>query len=291
MELRSGSVSSIDNIVISGRRKKQSTNMSTIQYSINDVMEQVLKNGRVIDGIEADISALKMDVSKVKKEHAEMSTTVNNVVTRLDKVELDVNTGDDCLRNKVQLTMDALRRTQIATVDSQYHSMQYNVIAYNVKLRLADGKTRESNDKSVDCAYHVLENCFGIHDARTTIPLSIAHRLPSTSITSRPPLIFKLLYLSDKQRLWANIKQVKDYNKDRLANDKISIQMIQLPSKLAHDKQSLKDDFDAARNAGDKPKWRYIRNSGQYCYTINEVYYKPKVDYFLHKFVSKAKEN
>ena len=66
MELRSGSVSSIDNIVISGRRKKQSTNMSTIQYSINDVMEQVLKNGRVIDGIEADISALKMDVSKVK---------------------------------------------------------------------------------------------------------------------------------------------------------------------------------------------------------------------------------
>ena len=65
--------------------------------------------------------------------------------------------------------------------------------------------------------------------------------------------------------------------------------MIQLPAKLANDRNSLQDDYDKARNNGDGPKWRYLKKSGQYCYTIGNTYFKPKVDYFLHEYVRKTK--
>ena len=60
-------------------------------------------------------------------------------------------------------------------------------------------------------------------------------------------MIFKLANLSDKETLWDNIKNVTDFNK-KAATDakKVFIQMNQLPTKLAHDKQSLYSAFKDA---------------------------------------------
>ena len=63
--------------------------------------------------------------------------------------------------------------------------------------------------------------------------------------------------------------------------------MDQLPAKLAHDKQSLLSAFKAERLAGNKPKWRFLKKSGVYCYELDGVYYKPKIDHFLHVFEKK----
>ena len=295
MELRSGSLSSIDNVVLRSSKSKKSVTMAgdsskgQVHYSNNDLMEAILKNGQVIAGMKEDINALQADVNKIKQDHGDISRQVHDVDARVNSLELEVN-KDDGLKSKLNVTMAALRSTQISAINAEYHSMQYNVIAHNKEIRLTNGGTRETQSSSVDCAYEIIENCFGITDARDTIPLSIAHRLPSKK-ERRPPLIFKLLHLSDKQRLWSNISKVNDYNKSKRPDEKINIQMIQLPAKLARDKQSLQDDFEAARIAGSKPKWRFAKSSGQYCYVINDAYYKPHVDYFLNKYISRSKND
>ena len=43
-----------------------------------------------------------------------------------------------------------------------------------------------------------------------------------------------------------------------------------------------------AREEGKRPKWRYLKKTGVYCYIVNNVYYKPKVDYFLNDFVNET---
>ena len=130
-----------------------------------------------------------------------------------------------------------------------------------------------------------MEDVFGIEDARDNIQLSTAHRLRTTTTGACRPLIFKLLYLSDKSILWDNISNIKVYNQRRNDGQKVHVQMVQLPAKLAHDKQSLLPDYMKARDEGKTPKWRFLKNSGEYCYVIDKVYFKPKVDYFIHDFV------
>ena len=184
--------------------------------------------------------------------------------------------------------MDAHRRSQIAHTKSQYKSMAYNAIAHGVTEVLNGGETWETCSNSTDCAYSILENVFSISNARDTIPIVIAHRLPSTK-PGHKPLIFKLASMEHKDILWNHIKNVKKYNESVAPNRKVSIQMVQLPEKLAHDKQSLQADFDVARTDNLSPKWRYLKNSGVYCYIIGSDYFKPKLDYYIHKYVADKK--
>ena len=255
------------------------------QYTNNDLMAILLGNQQTLATITTDVAKIQTDLSSVKLRQNELISQVDDVDARLESVERDVNEGDDCIKNRLDITMKALRRTQISCINSEYQSMLYNVIVYNMKVT----GTREKQADSINNAYYVLENCFNLPNARSTIPLSTAHRLPSTK--GRQPLIFKLSKLSDKQILWDNIKQVKVFNNSRPDEEKLSIQMVQLPRKLAHDKSSLQNGYDKAREDELSPKWRFLKKSGQYCYVVNNVYYKPTVDYFLHEFVSKKTTN
>ena len=63
--------------------------------------------------------------------------------------------------------------------------------------------------------------------------------------------------------------------------------MNQLPAKLAHDKQSILCAFREAHQVENKPKWRFLKKSGMYCSELDGVFYKPKIDHFLHDFEKK----
>ena len=258
---------------------------SVVNYSNNDIMAVLLQNQGKLAVITRDVAKIQHDITELSSQQAELTNRVDDVEGRLSNIELEVNNGDDCINKKLELTLKALRRTQISSVNAEFASMQYNIIVYNMRETLIGTATREKQADSINHAYYVLEKCFGLPNARSSIPLSTAHRLPATK--GRSPLIFKLGKLSDKQTLWDNISHIKSFNNSREEGEKLSIQMEQLPKKLAHDKSSLQEAYDTARDDGLSPKWRFHKKSGQYCYIIDNIYYRPQIDYFLHEFVSK----
>lgn len=259
------------------------------QCSNNELMKILLDNNAGIQLMRDEMATMKAEMTEMKETQASLTTRMNDVDERVSDFDKAVLTGDGCIKNKLELTVKALRRAQIASIKNEYNSMSYNVIVHNVKEKITgtdargNALTRESQTNSIQCAYEVIENVFGIEQASSKIPLVTAHRLPTTS-GKRPPLIFKLAKLSDKEKLWNNISNVKTFNELLVDAHKVFVQMTQLPAKLAHDKASLLDAYKQARTDNKNPKWRYLKKSGQYCYVIGKQMYKPEVDYFLHEY-------
>ena len=86
-------------------------------------------------------------------------------------------------------------------------------------------------------------------------------------------------YIKDKDILWQNIRNVGRYN-DLNIDDKVYVDMTQLPEKLAKDKESLLNDYLKAKKDEKSPKWKYDRSRGQYCYVIGGKFFRPKQDFF-----------
>ena len=262
---------------------------SETQCSNNDLMEVLRSNQRQIATLTEDVATIKLDIKDIKEKHAVLDTKVSGIDDRVIRLEGEVERLST-LATTSTLTVQAFCRSQISAVKSQYKSMAFNVIAYNAEENLDEGETWEKSTVSIERSYEILETVFGITNARTDIHIVTAHRLPSSK-PGRKPRIFKLACMSDKEVLWANIKHVKTYNDSVGANSKVHIQMIQLPSKLAHDKASLQADFDTAHQNNMGPKWRYLKNSGVYCFVIGSTFHKPKVDYFIHKYTFEKKDD
>ena len=95
-----------------------------------------------------------------------------------------------------------------------------------------------------------------------------------------PTLTSTFCSIFDKNTIWAHIKNLNDYNKEKHEDDKVLIQMNHLPKKLKEDKASLLEDYKKARTDGKNPKWRFIKDKGEYCYMINKTVFHPKKDNF-----------
>ena len=203
---------------------------SVVNYSNNDIMAVLLQNQGKLAVITRDVAKIQHDITELSSQQAALTNRVDDVEGRLSNIELEVNNGDDCINQKLELTLKALRRTQISSVNAEFASMQYNIIVYNMRETLIGTATREKQADSINHAYYVLEKCFGLLNARSSIPLSTAHRLPATK--GRSPLIFKLGKLSDKQTLWDNISHIKAFNNSREEGEtapKKNLPMIKAP--------------------------------------------------------------
>ena len=107
--------------------------------------------------------------------------------------------------------------------------MRLNVIAHNVP----DPGARETNEECMQLVQGILRDNFGIDP--TTVTIAVAHRLKKANANNRRGIIFKVAFLKHKEILWKNIKNVATYNRLN-PNEKIYIDMEQLPEKLARDK-------------------------------------------------------
>ena len=294
MKLRFGRTSSTSSSNdIAGKSKGISANKLNMSveeaekvYSNNDIMKVLLQNQANLSSITTDIATIKGDITGMKRDHTELNDKVNALTDRVRTLETETERLKTVETN-VNLTMEAHCNSQITAVKTLYNSMAYNVIVRNLSEVLEGNEKWETTSKSIERAYYVLENIFNIERAND-ITLATAHRLPSTKAGPKP-LIFKLAKLHDKKILWDHIKNIKKFNATMTEGHKVYVQMVQLPAKLAQDRASLQEDYDIAVANGSSPKWRYLKKSGQYCYVIDNMYYKPKVNYFIHKYVSEKK--
>ena len=116
------------------------------QYSNNELMAVLLGNQSTLATITENMATIQTNLAAVTVKQHETIKQVNGVDERLEKVECDVNTGDDCIKKKLDLSMKALHRTQISCVNTEYQSMLYNVIVYNMKETITTGTCEKQAD-------------------------------------------------------------------------------------------------------------------------------------------------
>ena len=213
-----------------------------------------------LDTIEADITGLKKDIASVNSE--------------ISDIDDRVKTLEDNENSAIHRYNEALKRHQISALNNEYNSKEYNVIIYN---RPGVGK-KETPVASLAIVYDILRNVLQIDDP-DFINIANAHRLPGKN-EKRLPLIFKLTTMFDKKKIWNNIKNLNAFNSGKDDKEKIFIQMNHLPKKLMDDRKSLLEDYKEAKVTGKRPKWRFIKSTGEYCYIIGKDIYRPKVNNF-----------
>ena len=260
------------------------------ELTLKDVMEQLLENKSalatistsvekmegLIDRAFTEIRTVKDDLESVKKDISSINSNYKELsgrVSQIDQLVAEKDVAIATVTSQSDQNARAIEKLQISNVNTIYKSMQSNVILQNVE-ELED----ETNDECLNMVNNVINDVFQVDHTR--ISISVAHRMGSANVNGRRPIIFKLAKLSDKGVLWDNINNVSVYNTANRSR-KVFVEMTQLPKKLANDKASLIDDFNAAKTAGLKPKWRYDKVNGQFCYVIGEKFYRPKVNFFL----------
>ena len=204
-----------------------------------------------------------------------LATDVSNVERRVDVVERKNNVAAD---TNIQLC-NAVRAIEINNIRNEENSRRFNVVAYNVLQNSTDHESRET---SIAKVYEILADVFRL-DNPNAIHVCEAHRLPTKSGKGRKPLIFKLSSMVHKDILWNHLPNVKAYNSAVTDGEKITINMTHLPTKLSKDKEDLKVKYDEAKLAGKKPKWRYIKSTGEYCLKIGDKLLKSPNDNFICK--------
>ena len=259
-------------------------------FTLKDVMEQLLDNKSDIRALSHSIESMKTSISNVEQQVNDVKSDLAKVIedvsdAKVDHIALsgrvqdleDAATSTDdsvaAVTSLCQQNKRTIEKLQIANINNVFRSMQCNVIAQNVCE-----VENESNEECMKQVHNVINNVFKIKSK--DIAISVAHRMGKPNVNGRRPIIFKLARRSDKDILWKNIKNVATYNSTFKSN-RVFIDMTQLPKKLANDKDSLMEDFKLAKKAGNDPKWKYDKEKGQYCYIVDNTYYRPKVDFFL----------
>ena len=183
---------------------------------------------------------------KFEKRFDDLDEKLTGLTNRMEMAEKRINILEEktkklsLLENKYRV---AIGRTKAAGVVAEFKSRELNAILNNIPQE----DTVERNSKSFELAQDFIKNVLGIHEP---IALTHAHRLPTGGTSSRRPLIIKLKDMVEKEKLWANVKMIEAYNKDKDGTDKRYVEMVHLPKKLFIDKMSLKDNYKKARNAG-----------------------------------------
>ena len=223
---------------------------------IMDLLTSVKDKLSILDTLKEDLTQVKSDISNINTT----ITGIDNRVTSLEKAE---NSNRDEFNN-------VLKEHEIKALVSEYNSKEFNVIIYNLPLIGKSETLKASRKKSLE----VLEKVLQIYDANDFI-IRNAHRLPGKA-GKCPSLIFKISTMFEKQKIWDKIKLLNNYNNSKEDNEKIFIDMIHLPKKLKDDKNDLLEDFKAAKKAGKKPRWRFMKKTREYCYAIGNTTFIPK---------------
>lgn len=165
---------------------------------------------------------------------------------------------------------NAIKRTNVAGVMTEYKSRELNVVFSNIPQE----NETEPSSRSFELAHETIKTVLGIPES---VALTHAHRLPKGGSACKRPLIVKVKDTLDKDKLWDAVKRksIENYNKNKENHEKRYVEMVHLPKKLFIDKMSLKAGFKKAKQAGKSVHWKLDPQNAEYCYKIGAVWYRP----------------
>ena len=225
------------------------------------------KKLKKLDDIEDKLSGLRTD-------HDTLAARFTNKEAELVNLNLKVNE----ISSVKEQYQEAIKKTQISQVASEYSSKRFNIIIRNYPQD--ETNAWESKEDSVKICRKVLKTVLRIPRA-DSIGIADAHRLYASK--GRRPIILKLQTLVDKNKIWDCIANIKVYNEQQTISEKLKIDMVHLPEKLSRDKADLWSEYWEEKRHGHKPKWWFDVKAGQYCFKVNKNVFRPAHDNFLPK--------
>ena len=148
-------------------------------------------------------------IPTIAKDVKEAKLKLENVTERVDDHESRISDLENADNKTLEKVNDDLKEVQISQIASEYNSKQYNIIIYNLPGIGKKEKPRASEAKVHD----VLRDVLLIDDA-DSIAIKNCHRLKGTE-QKRLPLIFKLQYMFDKQKIWDSLSNLETYNSSK----------------------------------------------------------------------------
>ena len=243
-----------------------------------DMICERLKKLDQLDIISDNLKELNASMKEMKTDISNNTACIQTLQTSIDCTSSKVNVMASDEANK----QDAIRRNEMQSIRLEQQSKKYNMILGNIKEKKNpnsryQGETRE---QSIAIVKNVLTNVLKICDANEII-IADAHRLPGKT-PGRRNLIFKVTQMSHKQLIWDKLSVLSTYNSYQAPEEKVYIDMNQLPAKLVRDKISLKPRHKNLKDEKKEPKWYYDKKTVEYCIRVGETIYRP-VDNFDYK--------
>lgn len=177
--------------------------------------QQVLGLRTDISVVQNDVSTLKSGLLEVKNEVKTMtdsmqyaSETAETALKKGEKNEKEIVELDSKL-DKVKNDYEKIKKENVQLKEHvlrmECQDRRSNLIIEGIKE-----KTDETNKDCLEAVYSFLEKELKLVDARS-IKIERAHRNPAPKTSKKPkPMVFKLHYYPDRERIWNAKKELKD---------------------------------------------------------------------------------
>ena len=256
--------------------------MATVE-EIRDLLEN--QKEEIVTSITAkfndQFNAFKKDIEDKVEE---TTATVNEMKLEYDqklensdrRVEDAVNMVEE-LKKEMATLQENNRKNDLI---KEYRSKMQNIIVGGFH----DANVWEETADTLDYVNTLLFDILKVPNAHN-IEILACHRLPRKPYEvktraqqlnlKKRPIIFKVAGENAKQRIFDQLKELKNYNKDKSDGERIYIDN-QLPKAFSEQKKALLEDFKTARSNKRKAKWRVDYKTAEYCLYVNNKRVLPK---------------
>ena len=238
-------------------------------YTLADVMAKLNAINTTIEGNSTKLELTNKTLDELQQAHTTLASQVNTIdkrVTELEETKLQMKKMEQDFKS-------AILKAEVSSLSHELNSKRFNIIVDGIPK--AD--LFETPEASEVVVRDFLKNTLRIPNS-DNIGISDAHRLSVSNSYQgiRPPaLIFKLIRLLDKKLISDNLRNLKAHNAALPKGKRIFVTLNHLPPQLESDRKSLNSTFQTARKAKRKPRFRFNRQTGEYCLLIDNEVHRP----------------
>lgn len=222
-------------------------NNLTSDEKMSEIFKAVLKIPNIQQEIQEIKTSLEFSIADVEAKVDDVKATTSVNRKEIERVESDFN---------------------IRNIKRDLYDRRWNILIHGVE----DDITRyEDYSVSEEKVREILRDALKLPNWETMV-ISDCHRLPQKPLKlqrnlrsgkkKRRPLIFKVTTRKDCNAVWDNVSNLKEFNDDQSADDKIYITK-HLPKQLQDQKKALQKVYNKAKLQYKETEWKIDYDAGE----------------------------
>ena len=240
---------------------------SSIEKKLNELLKAVENISTRIDKIDMKLENFDQRLTKME----------NNVEERLSKQELELKTKADVnITNDLKKRICELEQQQAdqfaKEVMQESYEKRLNILIH--ELEETEESAWEKREITLQLIQDFMKCALQIKDP-STILLADYHRLPQHPIYRdglkvNRPVIIKLTNSNDKRLIFSHLNNLKAFNNTRKLNKQKPVYITEhLPKQFQLERKALLPTFKKAKAMMKKTSWR--AENGHYCLYVDNV--------------------
>ena len=243
--------------------------------TLEDKLEEIIKR---LDKIDCNMKNIDGRISNIDKK-------LDNVSFRLDSLESEFETKceeiDKLKISKAEAASIEELKERIVFLETfklNYENAKVMQESYDKRLNILvhgfkedSDNAWEKRDRTIEKFEQFLQNGLKIADPNDVEYVDIQHPVKRNGKTVLRPIIVKLLTMSDKNEIFENAKNLKDYNnqlKEDNSNNPTVYITEHLPHKFQQQWKLLLPQFKEAKKKNQKAIWKAL--NGNYALFIDD---------------------